>query len=671
MHRTYNEVESGYRKAYYRDSAEESREEAIRYSPLVSVAVQYLIDEPHPQINNEPDKASASASLGIEGGTAAVPVSPASSAVGGLPLRPAQPRSKSNEQQIGKDATGTSNGDAVKPSGLMASRFARAPEDGVTASTPVAASTQVSRPAHENDPATVSVVFGEGTTKIPFTPTFREEDQVTFQNITFQSMYRKKSQEELRLEDYDLGRRYAHDPVLPQYSLLGFDLGTGGAGKESNSILLNTNAPSSFFLCGSQGSGKSYTLSCMLENHLLEDASTGVQRETIPGFVFHYDTNTSGYLAEAMSLCSRGIKVRVLVSWSNYQAMKEMYEKKAAEYGSTVEVRPLLFQDQELTIEHIRDLMAFGDASSGVPLYLEVIQTLLRRILRVDRKMSVQKFLDNVGDERFAPSQQSMLDQRLNLLKTFSATTTPLIVEQDFPNLRGKALKHKKTEQGVSFEGDCIRVEKGTLTIVDLSDPFVDPNTACTLFNICLSIIIKRHKEAVEAQRISKGFIVTLDEAHKFLDTELPAAEVFTQSLLTCIREQRHNAARIVIATQEPSISPKLLDLCSVSIIHRFNSPAWFEAIRGHLGGASDLIPAEDSEDGETKVDSKRSDLFQRIVALNPGESLVFSPTSWVRGGEVAGGGTPVPPRMLGSGTLWMKTRRREGEDAGKTATTM
>jgi len=46
-----------------------------------------------------------------------------------------------------------------------------------------------------------------------------------------------------------------------------------GKSTEEKAIFLNTNAPWSAFICGSQGSGKSYTLSCMLEN-LLDDLHT-------------------------------------------------------------------------------------------------------------------------------------------------------------------------------------------------------------------------------------------------------------------------------------------------------------------------------------------------------------------------------------------------------------
>lgn len=100
-----------------------------------------------------------------------------------------------------------------------------------------------------------------------------------------------------------------------------------------------------------------------------------------------------------------------------------------------------------------------------------------------------------------------------------------------------------------------------------------------------------------------------------------PEAVELTETLLSIIRQQRHLGARVMIATQEPTMSPALLDLCNVTIVHRFTSPAWFAAIRKHIAGASI------GDDGESK--SIFSDqLFQQIVKLKTGEALVFCPTA-------------------------------------------
>lgn len=54
---------------------------------------------------------------------------------------------------------------------------------------------------------------------------------------------------------------------------------------------------------------------------------------------------------------------------------------------------------------------------------------------------------------------------------------------------------------------DVWQFKKGTLTIIDLSCPFVDENDACALFNICLGIFLENRNQA--------GRIIALDEAHK------------------------------------------------------------------------------------------------------------------------------------------------------------
>lgn len=118
-----------------------------------------------------------------------------------------------------------------------------------------------------------------------------------------------------------------------------------------------------------------------------------------------------------------------------------------------------------------------------------------------------------------------------------------------------------------------------------------------------------------------------------------------TESLLSAIRLQRHLAARIFISTQEPTISPKLLDLCSVTIVHRFTSPDWLNTLKSHLAGASKLTGAmlrdEISESDADEVpksvvgatgnaEALAADIFARIVSLRTGEALLFAPNAAV-----------------------------------------
>jgi hypothetical protein len=126
-------------------------------------------------------------------------------------------------------------------------------------------------------------------------------------------------------------------------------------------------------------------------------------------------------------------------------------------------------------------------------------------------------------------------------------------------------------------------------------------------------------------------------------------SEIFTDKLLKSIREQRHNAARFVVATQEPTISPILLDLCTMTFVHRFTSPAWFAAIKEHIGGAS---TAAIGPEGQNKM-------LQEILGLKLGESLLFSPSAALKitdAGEV---------ETMKLGRLKFMTRPRITHDAG------
>lgn len=112
-----------------------------------------------------------------------------------------------------------------------------------------------------------------------------------------------------------------------QYGLLAGDM-SGTANDDASSdprIFWNIAAPSSFFICGSQGSGKSHTLSCLLEN-ALAPCSANVLPRPLTGIVFHYDTfisDSGGSPCEAAWLSSnRDIKVRVLCPPTNIGTMR-------------------------------------------------------------------------------------------------------------------------------------------------------------------------------------------------------------------------------------------------------------------------------------------------------------------------------------------------------------
>ena len=98
---------------------------------------------------------------------------------------------------------------------------------------------------------------------------------------------------------------------------------------------------------------------------------------------------------------------------------------------------------------------------------------------------------------------------------------------------------------------------------------------------------------------------------------ESVAADDFTNALLKTIREQRHKNARVIISTQEPTISPKLLELCSITLVHRFRSPAWLQTLKKYLAGASAACGGEGPGSEQ---------MMDEIVNLCVGEALLFAP---------------------------------------------
>ena len=141
-------------------------------------------------------------------------------------------------------------------------------------------------------------------------------------------------------------------------------------------IFLNVNAPWSTFICGSQGSGKSYTLSCMLENCLIR-SELGQLPSPLAAIVFHYDTFTSygsRQLCEAAYLCSAGVPVKVLVSPTNFWRMRQMYENLplSSPTSRKPEVVSMKFLDKHLDVTRMKNMMAVSDKDGPVPLYIEV-----------------------------------------------------------------------------------------------------------------------------------------------------------------------------------------------------------------------------------------------------------------------------------------------------------
>ncbi|KAK7954203.1 hypothetical protein PG988_014897 [Apiospora saccharicola] len=421
--------------------------------------------------------------------------------------------------------------------------------------------------------------------------------------------------------------------LIPQFALIGNAQNMPESTPttlENRLVMTNLNIPWSAFICGSQGAGKSHTLSCLLENSVMTQNGAGQLPYPMSAFVMHYDNN-SGYnntqLCEAAYLCSRDVPVNVLVSPSHIWAMKKMYTELPGLPSNFPRPKafPLYLEEDHLDVSNMMKLMAVDPKASSTPLYVDVVRNLIRELaMEGPQKFTYSTFRQRVDQFPWLRGQETPLKMRLQLIDSFIAPGP-----------------HTTSTRPAPAAEDIWAFEPGTVTIIDLSDPQISSDDACVLFAICLSIFLKSPSKS--------GRVVAMDEAHKFL-VQSGEARVLTSDLTSIIRQQRHTGTRVFIATQEPTLSPELIDLANVTFVHRFLSPAWYEILKKHLAGAN----KHDSGDS--------NELFKTIVKLRTGTALLFSPTAL----------TELPyaynqsVQPLGNGYLKISIRKRLTADGGR-----
>ncbi|KAH8801975.1 hypothetical protein DL96DRAFT_1634713 [Flagelloscypha sp. PMI_526] len=412
--------------------------------------------------------------------------------------------------------------------------------------------------------------------------------------------------------------KFRSEAEQKQYSVFGklyASVNKGSIEKpEDARLYLNSNSPFSAFVCGIQGAGKSHTVSVMLEGMFIPDVpEIGRLKQPLAGLVFYYgEGGESARPCEAAFLSKPsnfrpGIQTPRGVVYVSPAALTSM-EKVYSSLGSEVTVKPLKFSEDEMDAQSFRTLMAIGNTLGNIPLYMQIVLNILREL---GDTFTYSKFRTKlkVYEKDFSDQQMGPLKQRLALLKSFITT-----------------------------EKQPDRFHKGQLTIVDLSDPFIDPNLAASLFKIVVRLFIRKD--------LDTGKVLVVDEAHKYLSSTIHDTGL-TRALLRLIREQRHLGLRVIISTQEPTIVPPvLIDLCSIAILHRFSALSWWTHIAAHLS-----------------ADFSDSDAFDKIVKLKNGESILLAPTGvgfypheeqWTQ--EVA---------QFGRRYLLVKTRQRITEDGG------
>jgi hypothetical protein len=181
--------------------------------------------------------------------------------------------------------------------------------------------------------------------------------------------------------------------------------------------------------------------------------------------------------------------VNILAAPSNYHNLSALYTQIPG-----VKVRPFKLASKDLNISSMLALMSV-DQTEAPPLYMGQITRILREVAASSvEDFNYASFKTAIRSCRFSKAQKAPLQQRLVLLESFL-------------DLEGSDLDHN--------------FEAGSITIIDLSCPFVDANTACVLFNIYMGIYLQSDPAV--------GKIIAVDEAHKVCFHTLPSKILFNK----------------------------------------------------------------------------------------------------------------------------------------------
>jgi DNA helicase HerA-like ATPase len=102
------------------------------------------------------------------------------------------------------------------------------------------------------------------------------------------------------------------------------------------------------------------------------------------------------------------------------------------------------------------------------------------------------------------------------------------------------------------------------------------------------------------------GKVVAFDEAHKYLSHSGSGCVELSNAIVDSVRLMRHDGLRVLISTQSPTtMPPELLELASVTILHRFQSAEW-----GRYLSSKVTLPDES---------------FEEVKSLSNGRALVLS----------------------------------------------
>lgn len=339
-------------------------------------------------------------------------------------------------------------------------------------------------------------------------------------------------------------------------------------------IAIDLNHPQTIISTGLQGSGKSYTCGSILEmciqkiygiNHLQQEMAT---------VVFHF-SETQTYTSEACSMIhpnDNTIQVRELQEKYGASASglndviilspKDKVEQRQQEHPD-IRVLPLQFPSKQLHSSHWKVLMgAVGNDAA----YLRY----LNQIIRENRNNITLDLL------MFEVLKSGLNDNIIDLAM----------------------MRLMFAEQFICEDSDIHSLLKpGRMIIVDIRDELTEKNEALGLFIILLNLFS-------ESRYQDKPFnkVIMFDECHKYINNPY-----LVGALTEAVREMRHRGTSVILASQDPqSIPTTLIELASIILMHKFNSPQWLKHLQQSNAALKNVSP-------------------EKLNSLQPGEAYIWA----------------------------------------------
>lgn len=363
----------------------------------------------------------------------------------------------------------------------------------------------------------------------------------------------------------------------------------GILGKATDKIVgLDLNGTNTISLFGVQGGGKSYTVGSIVEMATQSFLGANLLPSPLATVIFHYH-ESQDYQPEFVSMVAPNEateEIQQLIQTYGIQpgplhdviiltSPGKLAERQAEFPG--IQVESLFFASDELSFKDWRFLMG----AVGNQLYMKQINMIMRD-LRQD--LTLEALQAEIEDSDLSKSQKRTARTRLEIAGQFIQDS-----RLELDPVSGFTEKKRRLSDWL---------KPGRLIIIDLRDEFIDKDEALGLFVVMLNIFANAGRDA--NQPFNK--LIVFDEAHKYMDNP-----ELTTHIVDVIRQMRHQGVSVLIASQDPPSLPNaIIELSSVVILHRFNSPLWLKHVQRSITALSDLTP-------------------NQMAVLRPGEAYVWA----------------------------------------------